>query len=75
MVTGSLWGNGRAIATAMVRPFLDDQALRAGLAALTPGPRVGAGGDVARCAVFLVSDDSEWCTGSPLTVDEAFTAR
>jgi NAD(P)-dependent dehydrogenase (short-subunit alcohol dehydrogenase family) len=63
------------LATAMVRPFLDDKALKAGLEALTPWPRVGTAEDVAKCAVFLASDDSEWCTGSLLTVDGAFTAR
>lgn len=63
------------LATAMVRPFLEDKNLRAGLEALTPWPRVGTAEDVAKCAVFLASDDSEWCTGSLLTVDGAFTAR
>ena len=63
------------LATAMVRSFLDDKDLKAGLEALTPWPRVGTAADVAKCAVFLASDDSEWCTGSLRTVDGAFTAR
>lgn len=63
------------LATAMVRPFLDDKDLKAGLEALTPWPRVGTAQDVAKAAVFLASDDSAWMTGSMLTVDGAYTAR
>lgn len=63
------------LATAMVRPFLDDKDLRAGLEALTPWPRVGTAEDVAKAAIFLASDDSAWMTGSMLTVDGAYTAR
>ena len=63
------------LATAMVRPFLDDPESKAGLEALTPWPRVGTAEDVAKCVVFLSSDDADWMTGSLLTVDGAFTAR
>ncbi len=63
------------LATAMVRPFLDDPTLRAGLESLTPWPRVGTAEDVAKAVCFLASDDAEWMTGSMLTVDGAFSAR
>lgn len=63
------------LATAMVRPFLDNPESKAGLEALTPWPRVGTAEDVAKCTLFLASDDAEWVTGSMLTVDGAFTAR
>lgn len=63
------------LATAMVRPFLEDPEAKAGLEALTPWPRVGTPEDVAKSVVFLASDDADWITGSMLTVDGAFTAR
>jgi NAD(P)-dependent dehydrogenase (short-subunit alcohol dehydrogenase family) len=63
------------LATAMVRPFLEDADTNKLLHDLTPWPRVGKAEDVANCAVFLASPKSEWITGSMLTVDGAFTAR
>jgi NAD(P)-dependent dehydrogenase (short-subunit alcohol dehydrogenase family) len=63
------------LATAMVRPFLEDPELKAALEALTPWPRVGTAQDVAKIAVFLASDDAEWVTGSMFTADGGFTAR
>lgn len=63
------------LATAMVRPFLEDQEINNALHELTPWPRLGTAEDVAKCAVFLASDDAEWMTGSMMTVDGAFTAR
>lgn len=63
------------LATAMVRPFLEDKATNEALHALTPYPRVGTAEDVARSALFLASDDAEWIAGTMLTLDGAFTAR
>lgn len=63
------------LATAMVRPFLENEDTNKLLHDLTPWPRVGTAQDVARAAVFLASDDAEWMTGAMLTVDGAFTAR
>lgn len=63
------------LATAMVRPFLEDPVQKAGLEALCPWPRVGEASDVAKAVVFLASDEAEWMTGSLLTVDGGFTAR
>ncbi len=63
------------LATAMVRPFLENADTNKLLHDLTPWPRVGTAADVANCALFLASDDSEWIAGSMLTVDGAFTAR
>ena len=37
-----------------------------------PIPRVGEGSDIARAALFLASDDSEWVTGTELVVDGGF---
>jgi len=63
------------LATAMVRPFLEDPEAKAGLEALCPYPRVGEAQDVAKAVTFLLSDDAEWFAGSMLTVDGGFTAR
>lgn len=63
------------LATAMVRPFLEDPEAKAGLEALCPYPRVGKAEDVAKAVVFLASDEAEWMAGSMLTVDGGFTAR
>lgn len=63
------------LATAMVRPFLEDAELKAGLEALTPWPRLGTAEDVAKAATFLASDDAEWMSGAYLTVDGGFTSR
>jgi NAD(P)-dependent dehydrogenase (short-subunit alcohol dehydrogenase family) len=63
------------LATAMVRPFLEDKAANETLHALTPYPRLGTPEDVAKSAVFLASDDAEWIAGSMITLDGAFTAR
>lgn len=63
------------LATAMVRPFLEDPQAKASLEALCPWPRVGEADDVAKCVVFLASDDADWMTGSMMTVDGGFTAR
>lgn len=61
--------------TAMVRPFLEDDALNKGLHDLSPWPHLGTAQDVANAALFLASDESRWVTGSSLVVDGGFTAR
>jgi NAD(P)-dependent dehydrogenase (short-subunit alcohol dehydrogenase family) len=40
-----------------------------------PLRRLGSTEEIARSAVFLVSDDSSWITGAALPVDGGFTAR
>ncbi len=42
---------------------------------LTPWPRLGAVSDVASAVSFLASAQSEWITGTVLTVDGGFVAR
>lgn len=63
------------LATAMVRPFLDDPDLNAALHAQSPWPNLGTAEDVAKAVSFLASDESRWVSGSTLTVDGGFTAR
>ena len=40
-----------------------------------PWPRIGEISDVAKAALFLVSDDSAWITGTHIVLDGGFTAR
>jgi NAD(P)-dependent dehydrogenase (short-subunit alcohol dehydrogenase family) len=63
------------LATAMVRPFLEDPQLNEMLHAQSPWPNLGTAEDVASAVSFLASDDSKWITGSTVTVDGGFTAR
>jgi NAD(P)-dependent dehydrogenase (short-subunit alcohol dehydrogenase family) len=62
------------LVTAMVRPFLQSKTINRKLHETTPWPRIGSPDDVAKCAVFLASDDSEWVTGSMIVVDGGYTA-
>lgn len=62
------------LATAMVRPFLDDPELNRVLHSKSPWPELGTAEDVAKAAVFLSCDESRWATGSMLTVDGGYTA-
>jgi len=63
------------LATAMVRPFLEDKDVLALVNGATPWPRVGTAEDVARTALFLASDEAQWMTGSIMTIDGGLTAR
>lgn len=47
----------------------DPDAERAKWAALTPLRRLGVAEDIARAALFLASDDSDWVTGTCMVVD------
>jgi len=62
------------LATAMVRPFLDDPELNQVLHAKSPWPELGTAQDVAKATVFLATDDARWATGTLLTVDGGFTS-
>ncbi|KAM0746028.1 putative short chain dehydrogenase [Meredithblackwellia eburnea MCA 4105] len=61
--------------TAMVRPFIEDEAANKMLHDLTPFGELGKAEDVAKACVFLASEDSRWMTGSMLTVDGGYTCR
>ncbi|MCK8616704.1 SDR family NAD(P)-dependent oxidoreductase [Gordonia sp. C13] len=62
------------LATAMVRPFLDDPELNKALHDKSPWPELGTADDVAKATVFLASGDARWATGTLLTIDGGFTA-
>lgn len=61
-------------------PMTEDQYLdptmRYSISALTPcGDEWGVAEDVAKCAVFLASDDAAYVTGVPLLVDAGYCAQ
>lgn len=62
------------LATAMVRPFLEDPELNKVLHEKSPWPELGTAEDVAKAAVFLSTSDARWATGTLLTVDGGYTA-
>lgn len=62
------------LATAMVRPFLDDPELNERLHELSPWPHLGTAEDVGRLALYLASDDAEMVTGSTQVLDGGYTA-
>ena len=62
------------LATAMVRPFLDDPELNKVLHDKSPWPELGTAEDVAKATVFLGSSDARWATGSLLTIDGGYVA-
>jgi len=63
------------LATAMLRPYLDNTRVNKWLHAQSPWPELGTAEDVAKAVTFLSTDESRWATGTLLTVDGGFTAR
>ena len=62
------------LATAMVRPFLDDPELNKTRHDLSPWPHLGTAEDVGKLALYLASDDAEMVTGSMQVLDGGYTA-
>ncbi|KAL8769883.1 MAG: hypothetical protein Q9209_004321 [Squamulea sp. 1 TL-2023] len=61
--------------TPMTEPIYNDVATREGINAMTPWGEWGLPEDVAKCAVFLASDDAAYVTGVPLVIDGGYTAQ
>lgn len=59
----------------MTAPIYEDKEMREVIHALTPWGEWGSADDVAKCAVFLASDDAAYVTGLPLVVDGGYTAQ
>ena len=65
----------------MIAPLIPDQgspvAVRttAALTAAHPWGTLGKVEDVARAAVFLVSEDAQWITAQPLVIDGDYMAQ
>jgi NAD(P)-dependent dehydrogenase (short-subunit alcohol dehydrogenase family) len=62
------------IDTPMNAVELSDPAARARYADITPTRRLGTPADLAGIAVFLASDESDYCVGGIFTVDGGLTA-
>jgi NAD(P)-dependent dehydrogenase (short-subunit alcohol dehydrogenase family) len=63
------------LATAMVRPFLENKETREMLHSGSPWPHLGTPEDVAKAVLFLSGDAASWMTGGMVQVDGGFTAR
>ncbi|KAL8747192.1 MAG: hypothetical protein Q9190_000899 [Brigantiaea leucoxantha] len=61
--------------TPMTAPIYEDKTLREEITALTPWGEWGQAEDVAKCAVFLASDDAAYITGLPMVIDGGYTAQ
>ncbi len=66
---------GLDLKTPMTAPIYEDKKVREGINALTPWGEWGLTEDVAKCAVFLASDDAAYVTGLPMTIDGGYTAQ
>jgi NAD(P)-dependent dehydrogenase (short-subunit alcohol dehydrogenase family) len=62
------------IDTPMNAVELSDAVVRAHYAEITPARRLGTAEDIAGVAVFLASEDSDYCVGGIFTVDGGLTA-
>ena len=61
--------------TPMTAPIYEDKTLREEITALTPWGEWGQAEDIAKCAVFLASDDAAYITGLPMVIDGGYTAQ
>lgn len=61
--------------TPMTQPVYDDTPKRESTIAATPWGEWGNAEDIARCAVFLASEDAAYVTGVALPVDGGWTAQ
>lgn len=61
--------------TPMTEQIYKDDETREGINAMTPWGEWGNVEDVARCAVFLASEDANYITGVPLVIDGGYTAQ
>lgn len=63
------------ISTEMTKGILEDEKTKQFLEGSTPLGRIGEPEDIAKAALYLASDDSNYVTGSILYVDGGWTAR
>lgn len=61
--------------TPMTETIYADEKFRNAVNAMTPWGDWGSAEDVAKCAVFLASDDAAYVTGLPMTIDGGYTAQ
>lgn len=63
------------VETELVAKFNTDENIRRQRLALHPAGRFGRPEDIASAAIYLASDESNWTTGSTLTVDGGYSAQ
>ena len=63
-----------AIETDMTKTMLLDEKTRQGLLARIPKGRIGKPEDIGAMAVFLASDEADYCTGATFYVDGGWLA-
>ena len=61
--------------TPMTAPIYEDKETRELINLMTPWGDWGLAEDVAKCAVFLASDDAAYVTGLPMAIDGGYTAQ
>lgn len=66
---------GPDLKTPMTEEIYKDDATRDGINAMTPWGEWGLVEDVAKCAVFLASEDANYVTGLPMVIDGGYTAQ
>ena len=59
----------------MTATIYQDEKFRETINTMTPWGDWGLADDVAKCAVFLASDDAAYVTGLPMTIDGGYTAQ
>jgi 3-oxoacyl-[acyl-carrier protein] reductase len=63
------------IKSPIIEPFLQDEKARNLLESSFPLRRIGDPNDIAAAVVYLTSDESQWITGTTLTIDGGISAR
>ena len=59
----------------MTATLYQDEKFQERISTMTPWGDWGSVEDVAKCAVFLASDDAAYVTGLPMTIDGGYTAQ
>ena len=63
------------VKTPMSAQAYENKEIRDALSAMIPWGDWGLADEVAKCAVFLASDDAAYMTGVPLVIDGGYTAQ
>ena len=63
------------IRSPIIEPFLQDEKARNILESSFPLRRIGDPSDIAGAVAYLSSEESQWITGTTLTIDGGISAR